>query len=489
MSDDGESSVKATQPPDAASDAAVIKGQKKALELVVNGAPLTEVLAAIVKTVEAQSASGVLGSLLLVSENGKHLVHGAAPSLPTEYNNSISGIPIGQARGSCGTAAFTGQTVVVSDTQSDPLWFELKELAATHGLRSCWSRPIFSSQRVLLGTFALYHPVVAVPTQRDCEIVELLGHTAALVIERDLHARHRATAEAALRGASAQAEMAADEARVRGEASEGHFKQLVENLPELAWTARPDGFIDFYNRRWFEYTGTTLDQMQGWGWTQVHDPDTLGAVNERWLSCIATGRPFEMEFPLRGADGVFRWFLTRAQPLRDADDKIVRWFGSNTNIDERRRHDDFKETFLAILGHDLRNPLSTILTTSRVLTMRPDTPVEIRKKLERVTSSGVRMERMIAQLLDLAGARLAGGIPVTVSSTEVDLVPVIKKIVEEVPEAHPYAKIELRVDGQCSAKIDSDRFEQVVSHLLGNAVVHGDVTRAIDVQVASRSAQ
>ena len=376
----------------------------------MNGAPLSEVLDVIVRTVEGQSASCVLGSLLLVSDDGKHLVHGAAPNLPLEYNESISGMPIGQSRGSCGTAAFTRQTVVVSDTQSDPLWSDFKQLAATHGLRSCWSMPIFSPQRVVLGTFALYHPVVAVPTERDCEIVELLGHTAALVIERDLHARHRATAEAALRDASDPAKSDAAEARTRDEANEVQFKQLIENLPELAWTARPDGFIDFYNRRWYDYTGTTFDQMQGWGWTKVHDPGTLGAVNERWLSCIATGQPFEMEFPLRGADGVFRWFLTRAQPLRDANDKIVRWFGSNTNIDERRRHEVFKETFLAILGHDLRNPLSTILTTSRVLMMRPDTPVEIRKKLERVTSSGVCMERMIEQLLDLARTRLAGSV-------------------------------------------------------------------------------
>ena len=115
------------------------------------------------------------------------------------------------------------------------------------------------------------------------------------------------------------------------------FRQLVENLPELAWTARPDGHIDFYNRRWYEYTGTTFEQMEGWGWKSVHAPDMIEAVTERWSHSLKSGEPFEMEFPLRGADGVFRWFLTRVLPLRGADGQITRWFGTNTQIDAQRR--------------------------------------------------------------------------------------------------------------------------------------------------------
>jgi PAS domain S-box-containing protein len=274
----------------------------------------------------------------------------------------------------------------------------------------------------------------------------------------------------------------------QAEASERQFRELVENLPELAWTARPDGFIDYYNRRWYEYTGTTLAEMQGWGWRSLHDPARVDAVMARWQHSIDTGEPFEMEFPLRGADGVFRWFLTRVRPLHDAGGRIVRWFGSNTNIDDRRRTDDFREMFLGILGHDLRNPLNTVLTTARVLTMRPDTPEHIRKTLERVTSSGVRMQRMIEQLLDLTRARLAGGIPVTLSPGPVDLAPLVAKIVDEVRAVHPACTIEMCVEGDCAARIDPDRFEQVVSNLLSNAVTHGDATAPIRVVLQSRPA-
>jgi len=88
------------------------------------------------------------------------------------------------------------------------------------------------------------------------------------------------------------------------------FRDLVENLPDLAWTAHADGHIDYYNARWYEYTGTTLEEMQGWGWEKVHDPQMLPIVIERWRASIDSGQPFEMEFPLRGNDRVFRWFLT-----------------------------------------------------------------------------------------------------------------------------------------------------------------------------------
>ena len=119
---------------------------------------------------------------------------------------------------------------------------------------------------------------------------------------------------------------------------EALFRSLFDLMPQLGWTARPDGHIDFYNRGWYEYTGTTLEQMQGWGWQSVHDPEILPLVIEEWQRARANGTPFEMEFPLRRHDGVFRWFLTRVNPLRDGSGNIVRWVGINTDIDDQRRH-------------------------------------------------------------------------------------------------------------------------------------------------------
>jgi len=119
--------------------------------------------------------------------------------------------------------------------------------------------------------------------------------------------------------------------------SEERFRMMADALPQLAWIAHPDGYIFWYNRRWYEYTGTTPEQMEGWGWQRVHHPDILPAVLERWQASIASGHPFDMEFPLRGADGQYRPFLTRVQPVKDADGCILYWVGTNTDVTELQR--------------------------------------------------------------------------------------------------------------------------------------------------------
>jgi PAS domain S-box-containing protein len=114
--------------------------------------------------------------------------------------------------------------------------------------------------------------------------------------------------------------------------SEMEFRGLANSMPTLVWMANPDGWIFWYNQRWYEYTGTTLQQMEGWGWQSVHDPEVLPTVLDQWKKSIATAEPFEMTFPLRGADGQFRPFLTRVTPVRDSHGNLTRWFGTNTDV-------------------------------------------------------------------------------------------------------------------------------------------------------------
>jgi PAS domain S-box-containing protein len=107
---------------------------------------------------------------------------------------------------------------------------------------------------------------------------------------------------------------------------------LADAIPTLCWMADADGYIVWYNKRWHDYCGTTPEQMEGWGWQSVHDPELLPEVMARWQSSIATGKPFEMTFPLRGADGRFRPFLTRVEPVRDGQGRVTRWYGANTDV-------------------------------------------------------------------------------------------------------------------------------------------------------------
>jgi PAS domain S-box-containing protein len=115
---------------------------------------------------------------------------------------------------------------------------------------------------------------------------------------------------------------------------EEQLRALADSIPNLAWWANGDGYITWYNRRWYEYTGTTPEQMEGWGWQSVHDPNELPKVLECWQASLATGEPFEMIFPLRGADSVFRPFLTRAIPMKDDAGRMLQWFGTNTDVSE-----------------------------------------------------------------------------------------------------------------------------------------------------------
>jgi PAS domain S-box-containing protein len=144
------------------------------------------------------------------------------------------------------------------------------------------------------------------------------------------------------------------------------FRVIADAVPQMMWSALPDGWIDWYNARWYEYTGQTRDEAAGWGWQAVHHPDDLPRVMEAWPGSIASGEPFDMEFRLRRADGCFRWFLTRAIPLRGADGAIVRWYGSNTDIEDEHGA-RVRERFFSRLGAELSGALS-LEQTLRVVT-------------------------------------------------------------------------------------------------------------------------
>ncbi|HEY8947934.1 MAG TPA: GAF domain-containing protein [Rhizomicrobium sp.] len=163
---------------------ALLEAERNILARIATGGPLEEVLRDIVLLVEKPSNGEMLASILFLSDDGKHLREAAAPSLPDEYNAAIDGIAIGMGVGSCGTAAFTGQPVFVSDIANDPLWKDFRDLALQHGLRACWSVPIRGADGRVLGTFANYYREPKEPTERDTEVISMVAQTTAIAIER-----------------------------------------------------------------------------------------------------------------------------------------------------------------------------------------------------------------------------------------------------------------------------------------------------------------
>ena len=294
---------------------------------------------------------------------------------------------------------------------------------------------------------------------------------------------------------------------------EAHFRTIADAIPTLAWTARADGHIDWYNGRWYEYTGTAPAQMEGWGWQSVHDPAVLPAVLERWRASIATGRPFEMTFPLLGADGRFRAFLTRVTPLRDADGRIARWFGTNTDVDalhatERalRRANAELETrtaelqaagallevrgreaerartqaesanaakgdFLAAMSHELRTPLNAIQGYADLLALgiRGGVTAEQLEDLSRIKRSGRHLLTIINDILQYAkleAGHLAFDLaPVPLDAALAELGSLLAPQFGAKRLTYTYEPC----DPALRAYADRDKLQQIVLNLLTNA--------------------
>lgn len=419
-----------------------LQDQRDILRAIAAGEPLPGILERLTQSVEQRAERPVIATILLASEDRRHLISAAGQRAPSGWTELINKLEIGPGVGSCGTAAFTGKRVIARDIKSDPRWAPLAGEAAKFGLRACWSSPIFASDGTVLGTFAVYHREPATPTEWEMQLVDVLTGTAAIAIERkraeeELRQTHSALTESekvfrafvtassdvvyrmnadwtemrrlegkafiadtvdpnrswleiyihpddrqrvlsAIHEAIREKSIFELEHRVirvdatlgwtfsraipirdeRGEIvewfgaarditntkiaeeklreSEERFRTMADNIAQFAWMADASGSIFWYNRRWFEYTGTTLDEMKGWGWTNVHHPDHVERVVRHIQQSWQTGEPWEDTFPLRRKDGVYHWFLSRALPIHDARGKVLRWFGTNTDITEQR---------------------------------------------------------------------------------------------------------------------------------------------------------
>ncbi|HET7407925.1 MAG TPA: SpoIIE family protein phosphatase [Mycobacteriales bacterium] len=180
----------------------LLTAQLDVLTGIVASVPIHQALESLIRAVEAVSVDGMLGSVLLLDRDGVHLRHGAAPSLPDAYNDAIDGLAIGPATGSCGTAAYRREQVIVQDVLTDPLWADFRDVAALAGVRACWSTPILGRDGTVLGTFAMYYPQPRVPSAADLALIDVLVRTVAIALERNRSDEDR---EAALAAESAAA--------------------------------------------------------------------------------------------------------------------------------------------------------------------------------------------------------------------------------------------------------------------------------------------
>jgi formate hydrogenlyase transcriptional activator len=303
--------------------------EKRTLEMIADGASLSDVLNDLCAAIDDHASA--TSFVCLLDSGGNQLLPIASPNVPPAFAAAITPWPIGPNRGSCGTAVFLKKRVIIQDVANDPRWpDDARSVALEHGVCAAWSEPLISKSGEVLGSLCISYSEPRTPNSRELQLIEAAGHIARIAIERQ-------RSQEALR-------RALDEIKN----SETKLRQVIDAIPTLAWCNLPDGPNEFLNKRWHEYTGLSPEESHGWGWQAAFHPEDIPPLMERWRELLVSGEPGEIEARLRRHDGVYRWFLIRVEPFRDASGKLVRWYGTSTDIEalkqtEKKLREDERE--------------------------------------------------------------------------------------------------------------------------------------------------
>jgi PAS domain S-box-containing protein len=282
----------------------------------------------------------------------------------------------------------------------------------------------------------------------------------------------------------------------------GEYRLLVRHSPVMIWRAGLDAQCDYFNKTWLDFTGRSIGQEMGDGWTQGVHPDDLERCVSHYLDRFGRREPFEMEYRLRRHDGMYRWIFDRGVPFVDDSGNFAGFIGSCVDVDERRRAQDteqqhsqqqlalardFEKWILAIVSHDIRDPLGTILFAARRLQDVADSGSAAKKQAEMIERGAHRIQHIVGDLLDLARERQGEGIPI--ERRPADLRSLCRQIVDELEVKARSRQITLECDRDCVGEWDEHRLVQALSNLASNAVQHGTPGSPIGIRVTGNTEQ
>jgi PAS domain S-box-containing protein len=490
----------------------LMAGQAQALELMVKGVSLTEVLEALCDVVDQQATERLGACILLMQDDGRHLRPAAGRHMPVEWLSSVDPWPIGPAHGSCGTAAHRREPVISSDISRDELWLDLKERAGRHGFRACWSTPIFSSAGAVLGTLDLYYPRVHSPSQIEMRLVEIVTRSAGIAIERKL-------AEDGLQRHSERLRLLWETAAVL----------LTTEDPEallrgLFLRIAPHFELEVYFNHLLEESGEArLFSAAGLSSEHARSVAQLPQSAAIFGGVEQTHEPFELAFIQRSDDPAHA--LLKAMGLRayacmplTADDRLLGTlaFGSRQRdrfeadeieflrtvthyvtvayerlrlVRELREADRKKDDFIALLAHELRNPLAPLRNGLHVMRLASADSAAVGRARAIMERQLGHMVRLIDDLLDVSRISLN---KMELRRSRVSLADIVSNAVETARPAFEGAGHQLEValpDEPILLDADLTRLAQVLGNLLTNAAKytpkHGRVRLSATVVAGS----
>ena len=307
-----------------------IEIQNAILERIAKAEPLADILTALLQAME-WPLDGAFCSVMICDQDGR-LHNGVAPRLPESYLQAIEGVIVGEGVGSCGTAAFRQQAVIVSDIATDPLWQDYRSLALEHGLKACWSMPIFASDGKILGVFGVYYPEICAPQPQALEAATLAANIAGIAIEQE-------QARAALAQLNQELERRVDERTAALQTSEERWQLALRGTNDGIWDWDLTTNKIFFSSRWKQMRGFTEDEIGDSPdecLSRIHPDDyerVMAAVDAHFVGRIEF---FEVEYRAQRKNGRYMWVLDRAQVLRNQAGQIVRMSGSDTDITQRK---------------------------------------------------------------------------------------------------------------------------------------------------------
>ena len=278
------------------------------LDLISQDVPLLSLLDALTRQVDFVHPQ-VLSSILLLDKDGKHLRHGAAPSLPSFYTDAVDGLAIGESVGSCGTAAYRGERVVVEDVQQHPYWAGFRDLARQAGVQSCWSQPIIGTEGQVLGTFALYHRQPAQPSGAEIDLIERYAKLAALAIERKRAGERLKT-----------------------------LSRAIAQSPVSIVITDPAGCIDYVNPKFEEVTGYRSSEAIGKTPRILSSGEKSREEYHKLWNTITSGQTWSGDFHNCRKDGTLFWEHATISPILDEQGALIHFVAVKEDITQRKKH-------------------------------------------------------------------------------------------------------------------------------------------------------